>query len=388
MAYPFHNTPLDDYLHKLFDLQLREFEANCIKLDKESTLEEKKTAAESSVILQKEIQTLKQEYQLPERTFDRYKSSAELATERFEREHPEPPKLNAYDCSHTSSIPTKRVFKNGTIHVVIQCQNCGSQPKSLPKSEYDLKILPDFDEGLYHRLTAERSLWEEARQAVYKAEMQNGNNIPDYDYTAFDESFKKLNPAPRLEYCTHENLEARLRTYSKGNNAVVMQCITCGRHVRASSKSKHPDWASLAPFDQELLDKAKEEHSVWEQRRSEAWKIDHANHKNSIHLGLITGELTWRDNSRFGTYYDSPEWERTRARILHRDDFQCQACKCRAECVHHILYDRLGAENDFDLISLCHSCHSTIHKEQRKTHNLYRMSPSEIRLIKSRSPIS
>ncbi|WP_434654605.1 HNH endonuclease [Pseudomonas sp. R3-56] len=381
MGYPFYDNPLDEYLFKLFDLQVREFEANCIKLDKASTLEAKKAAGESTTALYEEIRALKWEHELPERTFDRFRSPAELAAERFEREHPEPPKLNVFNCQHVNATPTKRVFRNGAMHVVLQCRDCGTQPRSLPKSDYDLKTLPDFDEGLYHRLTAERSLWEEARWAVYKAEMQSGNDIPDYDYTSFDETFRKLNPAPCRENCAHEHLDARLRTYSTGGNAIALQCITCGHHVSTSSKSKYPGWATLTPFDQDLVKRSTEEYNAWLQHRFESSKIDHKNYKNSVRQRLQQGELTWRDNSRFGTYYDSPEWERTRARIIRRDDYQCQACKCSAECVHHILYDRLGAENDYDLISLCHNCHNVIHKEQRKTHNLYRMSPSAIRLM-------
>lgn len=247
------------------------------------------------------------------------------------------------------------------------------------QNEYDLVTLPDFDEGLYQRLTAERTLWAEARAAVYEAEMRNGSDIPDYDRTAFEDKFRTQDPAPCLEKCDHLQIDARLRNYPSGGNAVVMQCVQCGHHVGTASKSKYPNWAHLSPFDEALTKRSKEELDAWHRRRSEAWRSDYQDYKVNIQQRLQQRELSWKDNSRFGTYYDSPEWTRTRARILHRDDHQCQSCKRAAECVHHILYERLGAENDFDLISLCNSCHGLIHVEQRKFHNLYRMSPTEIR---------
>lgn len=379
MGYPFYDNPIDDYFYKLFDLKLREFEASCITLDKEATPEARTTAAQTGLALNEEIRTLKLEYDLPERTFDRYKSPAELAVERFERERPEPPRRDIYDCKHTKTQATKRVFRNGALHVVLQCKECGAQPRSLSKSEHNVDALPEFDDGLYLRVTAEQTLWEDARREVYEAEMRRGNDIPDYDREAFEAKYRELNPPPCLEGCDHKLTEPRLRTYPGGGSAVVLQCVRCGHHTGASSKSKHPSWVSLPLFDSALIKRSKDEYMAWHKRLSEAWKSDYQTYKTSVQQKLQSGELSWQDNSRFGTYYDSPEWERTRARILYRDDYQCQACKRAAECVHHILYDRLGAENDFDLISLCHSCHALVHQEQRKAHNLYRMSPSLIR---------
>lgn len=385
MGYPFYDNPLDEYLDKLFDLRFREFEASCITLDEDAAPGSRASAVKTIQALQQEIRALKQEYDLPDRTFDRYKSAAELAVERFDRENPEPPKLNISGCQHTQAKPAKRVFRNGSLHVVLQCPECGTQPRSLPKNEYDLRTLPDFDEWLYHRLTAERTLWAEARWAVYEAQMRNGSDIPEYDRTAFEDKFRKIDPAPCLESCDHKLVDARLRAYSSGGNAVVMQCVTCGHHVRTASKSKYPNWAFLSPFDEVLAKRSKEEFSAWALKLSAASRSDFQDYKLNIQQRLQRKELSWKDNSRFGTYYDSPEWARTRARIFDRDDHQCQSCKKTAECVHHILYDRLGAENDFDLISLCNECHTLIHVEQRKFHNLYRMSPTEIRSMLKRN---
>lgn len=158
-----------------------------------------------------------------------------------------------------------------------------------------------------------------------------------------------------------------------------MQCTLCGHHTGSVSKSKYPDLASLPSFDEFLKERSKEDLTAWYRRRGDAWRRAYLEHRERIQRLIQAGELATKDNSRFGTYYKSPEWERTRARILHRDDYECQACKRPAECVHHIVYDRLGAENDLDLISLCNSCHNLIHQEQRHLQNIFRMPPSQIR---------
>jgi hypothetical protein len=292
MGYPFYDNPLDEYLDKHFDLRFREFEASCITLDKDTAAESRASAVKTIQALQQEIRALTRQYDLPERAFDRYRSAAELAVERFDRGHPEPPKLNISCCQHTRAKPAKRIFRNGSLHVVLQCPECGTQPNSLPKNEYDLVTLPDFDEGLYQRLTAERTLWAEARAAVYEAEMRNGSDIPDYDRTAFEDKFRTQDPAPCLEKCDHLQIDARLRNYPSGGNAVVMQCVQCGHHVGTASKSKYPNWAHLSPFDEALTKRSKEELDAWHRRRSEAWRSDYQDYKVNIQQRLQRRELS------------------------------------------------------------------------------------------------
>ncbi|WP_397458538.1 HNH endonuclease [Pseudomonas asplenii] len=381
MGYPFYDNPLDEYLEKLSELKFREFQASCIALDTELTPDARASARKTVNAIYEEIQKLKSENELPARTFDCYKSLAELAIELFERDNPEPAKVNTYNCKHSKTQTARRIFRNDSLHVVLQCLDCGVQVKSLSKSEYSLNSLPEFDENSHYRITAERTLWERARYAVYQAEMSKGQNIPDYDYDAFDKKFQELDPPPRIFGCEHETTEPRLRTYSNGSTAVVLQCVRCGHHTGSASKTKYPNWQLLPAFDIALPLRAKKEYQDWCQRRHEASTVDRHEYREKVFQGLQKGELSWQNNSRYGTYYESPEWERTRVRILHRDDFQCQACKQAAECVHHILYDRLGAENDLDLISLCHDCHALIHKEQNKSHNLYRLGPSLIQSL-------
>ena len=61
-------------------------------------------------------------------------------------------------------------------------------------------------------------------------------------------------------------------------------------------------------------------------------------------------------------YMLSAEWYELRTLVFIRDDHTCQSCgsKTSLNC-HHIMYDRLGAENLEDLITLCKSCHQYQH---------------------------
>lgn len=106
MRYPFYDNPLDEYLDKLFDLRFQEFEASCITLDENSAPDSRASAVKTIQALQQEIRALTLQYDFPERAFDRYRSAAELAVERSDREHPEPPKLNISSCQHTQASET------------------------------------------------------------------------------------------------------------------------------------------------------------------------------------------------------------------------------------------------------------------------------------------
>jgi hypothetical protein len=63
------------------------------------------------------------------------------------------------------------------------------------------------------------------------------------------------------------------------------------------------------------------------------------------------------------TYMLSTKWQELRALVFIRDKHTCQSCgsKSSLNC-HHITYDRLGAEDLSDLITLCATCHTTLHK--------------------------
>lgn len=59
-------------------------------------------------------------------------------------------------------------------------------------------------------------------------------------------------------------------------------------------------------------------------------------------------------------------FENTKAKVLNRDNYTCQHCKGKKKDskleVHHIIYrSNGGADEEDNLVTLCHSCHSDLH---------------------------
>lgn len=61
-------------------------------------------------------------------------------------------------------------------------------------------------------------------------------------------------------------------------------------------------------------------------------------------------------------YLKTPEWLATRKRILIRDNHRCAGCHITGVSltVHHYTHERLGCEDDNDLVSLCEVCHDQL----------------------------
>jgi 5-methylcytosine-specific restriction endonuclease McrA len=64
---------------------------------------------------------------------------------------------------------------------------------------------------------------------------------------------------------------------------------------------------------------------------------------------------------RYGDYLKSPHW--LRLRNAYRESGLPQTCVCGDEEVHlhHLTYDRIGAERLDDLTPLCRRCHALVH---------------------------
>lgn len=381
MGYPFDENPLDEYLGQLFSLRVEELDSSYLLEEKETVGDKRLMVTQNLNAIREKIIALRAEYgfKLKPRSHDVFRSGPELAIERFKREYPAPPETGP--CTHAREQITKRVYRDGTLHVVSQCLDCGRAMRPQSKSKFSLDSLPDFDENLSQAINGYSWWWNAEKYRIFSMANSIGSDIPSFDYAAFDAKFIKFNPKPVWVDCQHTRRAVRLRTYKSGHSAIVQQCTDCGKHIADIKKSLVPLWSDLPAFDEELEPAAIAIANQWYQRRSEASEHARKEYRKDVAIRIASGEIAIQDNSKFGTYYQSEQWANTRARILRRDDDTCQACKAMAECVHHIVYDRLGEENDLDLISLCHACHEKIHLEQRKLHNLYRMPPWEIRYL-------
>lgn len=61
-------------------------------------------------------------------------------------------------------------------------------------------------------------------------------------------------------------------------------------------------------------------------------------------------------------YLLSADWEAKRQKVFARSNFTCEGCgEAPATQVHHLNYDRVGAELLFDLVAICRECHGRAH---------------------------
>lgn len=72
------------------------------------------------------------------------------------------------------------------------------------------------------------------------------------------------------------------------------------------------------------------------------------------------------DPDEYENYMRSPTWATRRAQFIATQ--RVVECPCGSTDdlhVHHITYERLGAEADDDLLLVCQRCHSRIHHLER-----------------------
>jgi hypothetical protein len=159
--------------------------------------------------------------------------------------------------------------------------------------------------------------------------------------------------------------EQRVRHYKSGIVHYMTQCTTCGAAFgQPFSKKLVADLATIKPFDEEFEKKSNaedykrmEELSERIKKLREIRKQLKANYfKNILKLDFDHFE------SAYQAYLNSQAWQIKRQTILKRDNYLCQYCKSyEATQVHHLCYDNLGNESDFELLSVCHPCHQIIH---------------------------
>ena len=90
-------------------------------------------------------------------------------------------------------------------------------------------------------------------------------------------------------------------------------------------------------------------------------------------LGVTENKLKqsglWVDNKylSYRLYLKSDHWQRMREMLLAERGMRCEKCHKPQSFVHvhHLNYDRLGAELTSDLMITCRICHDKIHRESR-----------------------
>lgn len=153
--------------------------------------------------------------------------------------------------------------------------------------------------------------------------------------------------------CDCERQAIRIRTQSNGVRIYVLQCLACGRQIRAVSKNA-PEVLAMperVPFDAALQD-------AWTARQQE---LRAASERVRAEARAMHTTVWWQ---QYTAYLQTPAWRAKRAAVLERDNDLCQGCRARrATQVHHTTYDHVTNELLFELIAVCDECHRVLHPE-------------------------
>ena len=144
--------------------------------------------------------------------------------------------------------------------------------------------------------------------------------------------------------CAHI-YEPRIKITEKGMKKCQNQCVVCGY-----SDNNFPlklARASSTPFDYVA-------YAAWREWADEWARIEKESQEK---------ERQCERRAQYNRYLNSLEWAGMRDIILARASGICEVCgKNKAAHVHHLTYERFGAERPEDLQAVCIPCHSAIHE--------------------------
>lgn len=382
MPYPFYENPFEEYFLELRKYRKLERDAYVAYFMAKESGENTASFSKELFGISENIKHLKLNFAIPERDYDVYLGEVDLAIAEYEKEFPRPEKPTP--CKHDISQIRLREYADGSHHIVTQCLNCGSPIKDHKKSSIlNWESLPSFDTTIKRNDVIAYHQWWDLRYKIKEEAIGEDGKYPEFDDMQFRTDYEKHNPKPMSPHeCPHVEKILTIRTYKNGSVAAVEQCFSCGKHIRSVSKKEVKNLRRLPAFNENIEESLYKRISDWHRKQYQSWQKAKIAFNDDLMKKIKSGEISRVDKSTFASYYDSDQWKITRARILERDDNICQACEAVAECVHHLLYERLGRENDLDLISLCSSCHFEIHQYQDNNGSGYKLTPNEINTLK------
>ena len=129
-----------------------------------------------------------------------------------------------------------------------------------------------------------------------------------------------------------DRIELRKKPRVGGGSVFIHQCLACGDVVGRVPLERVPDPRIVKHFDSRLYHQP---------------------------------QLTAR-RREFVARFKRADWKRLRLLVLERDHYTCRGCQDMATEVHHLTYERFGAELLTDLAASCFDCNQR-EREQRIT---------------------
>lgn len=153
--------------------------------------------------------------------------------------------------------------------------------------------------------------------------------------------------------CACDRSAIRLRTQANGVHIYSLQCLDCGRQIRAVSKNAPEilEMPNRLPFDEALKER-------WHQRCREHSDAQRQQREQAREAQSIEW---WQ---QYTAYLQTTAWRLKRQAVLTRANNWCEGCgKHQATQVHHLTYEHVFNEFLFELVAVCESCHRRIHPE-------------------------
>jgi len=158
-----------------------------------------------------------------------------------------------------------------------------------------------------------------------------------------------------IEYikCEHEKFEVLNLEMSNGKSMLKKYCLQCEHTFDNPLKQSDYNISKLRKS-------TNEKYHEWRQKKTQSDMFEfYEIIKNRLSIKSVIAKSEYKE------YIETDWWKSLRKKILIRDNYTCQICKCKAEEVHHLTYQHKGKEYSFELVSLCHNCHlKHYHPEQ------------------------
>lgn len=152
--------------------------------------------------------------------------------------------------------------------------------------------------------------------------------------------------------CKSEELTEIMVEQSNGSWVRRTACKTC-KQVKGNNLKKGADYQSLPHLKKVIRDEYAKNYT-----RVLKLYIEKCNEFREERIRR--DKLEWK--AIYDTYIKSEKWKQKAAIVRKRDNNICQAClSAPAQAVHHLTYKNLTDEPLFELVSVCHACHSKIH---------------------------
>ena len=152
--------------------------------------------------------------------------------------------------------------------------------------------------------------------------------------------------------CLEESIFVTVRVISNGTTTYYRQCSDCGKTHGAVKKPANDSMLQI--FDSNIYDRRRKALAQMKEIRTQ--------------MGRAIEKDDWW--SGYTEYLKSESWRIKRKLVMRRAGGFCEGCGINpADQVHHTSYDHVGHQDKegeflFELLAVCTSCHSRIHKKK------------------------